>query len=246
MNFIRPTMLLLDSRKEEGKSRNFSVNYDVPLQLDPTKRYVIGLFSSDIWYSWYNVESKNNVLRYYNGRVWADLALQPGAYNITDIDKEIKRLITAKGDQPDNVAISPNFNTLKCRITLSGGYKLDFTPTNSIRTILGFNSRILGTDGAYDGDQNVNITEVTSLVIRCSIVSGSYINGSDSDCIYSFSPNVAPGHLISIKPYQVLYVPISAVTSIPRITMRITDQSGAEVNLNGEHVTYHLYLKYAD
>ena len=239
-------MLLLDSRKGDGKSHNFSVNYDVPLQLDPTKRYVIGLFSSDIWYSWYNVESKNNTFRYYNGRVWAKILLQPGAYNITDIDKEIKRLIKVNGDEPDNVSISPNYNTLKCRVTVSGGYKIDFAQKDSIRTILGFESRTLGTDGTYDGEHNVNITDITSLVIRCSLVSGSYINGSDSDCIYSFSPNVAPGHLISIKPYQVLYVPISAVTSIPRITMRITDQSGAEVNLNGEHVTYHLYLKYAD
>ena len=246
MNYVKETMLFLDSHQGLGKSENFSVNYDTPIQLDPNKRYIIGLFSSDIWYSWYNIDGTNNLFKYNNKALWKELKLQPGAYNIIDIDREIKRLIQADGDIPENISISPNYNTLKCRITLKGSYKIDLTTSNSIRSVLGFTSREFASDGVYDGKYNVNISNIMSLLIRCSIVGGSYVNGCTSDCVFSFSPAVSPGHLISIRPSQILYVPINCISDIPRITMRITDQSNNEVNLNGERVTYHLYLKQAN
>ena len=37
----------------------------------------------------------------------------PDAYNIVDIHAEIKRLVKGKGHDPDNISITPNYNTLK-------------------------------------------------------------------------------------------------------------------------------------
>jgi hypothetical protein len=237
---------LFDSTTGYGTSQNFRVIYNPPLQLDQTKQYVIGLISADIWYLWYNVNSTNNILKYYNGTMWKVTVLLPGAYNILDINTEIKRLITANGDVADNITIIPNYNTLKCRIKIRGSYQIDFTAESSIRTVLGFNSKILSTNGTFDGDTNVNITDINSLLIRCSLVSGSYINGSSSDCLYNFSPNLPPGSLISVRPFQIIYLPIDNCYSISEICMRITDQSDREVDLNGERVTYYLHLKHVE
>ena len=44
------------------------------------------------------------------GLIWR---FPPGAYNIVDINAEIKRLVKAKGHDPDNISITPNYNTLK-------------------------------------------------------------------------------------------------------------------------------------
>ena len=141
------------------------------------------------------------------------------------------------------IIIRPNFNTLKCEIEIKSPYQIDFTIDNSIRSILGFDRILLTKPGKHEGEYGVNITEVNSLLIRCSIVTDSYINGTNSDCICSFSPDVPPGHLIHIRPYQTLYTPINCTYSIPQITMRITDEASNEVNLNGERVTYHLHIR---
>ena len=59
--------------------------------------------------------------------MWVYLVVSPGAYNIVDINAEIQRLalVKAKGHDPDNISITPNYNTLKSRITLAGNYKVD-------------------------------------------------------------------------------------------------------------------------
>jgi hypothetical protein len=238
MNFIKQTQIFLDSRQAGGSSENFTVNFESPLQLDSNKQYEIGLVSANIWYSWFNVNSSNNKFRYHNGSNWVDVAIPPGAYNVDDIASAIKSVVNG-----DYIIIRPNFNTLKCEIDLKSPYKIDFTIPNSIRSILGFESQILSQSGKHAGANRVNITEVNSILIRCSIVTDSYINGTSADCICSFSPDVPPGHLIHINPFQTLYTPINCTYSISQISMRVTDETGKEVDLNGERVTYLLHIR---
>ena len=126
---------------------------------------------------------------------------------------------------------------------LTNNYQIDFTITNGLNSVLGFDNRILTGNGTYDGEHNVNITEINSLLIKCSAVVDSYVNGSSSDVIYNFTPDVPAGSLITIRPFQIMYFPINHSHSIPEISMKITDQSGIEVDLNNERVTYYLHLK---
>jgi hypothetical protein len=243
MSYLRETTLFFDSRKANGISQNFTTKFSPPFQLDQTKQYVIGLVSAEVWYSWYNVNKTNNLFKYNNNTTWKTITLPSGAYNVTDINNEIKRHIVINGDNADSIDITPNYNTLKTRIVLTNNYQIDFTITNGLNSVLGFDNRILTGNGTYDGEHNVNITEINSLLIKCSAVVDSYVNGSSSDVIYNFTPDVPAGSLITIRPFQIMYLPINHSHSIPEISMKITDQSGNEVDLNNERVTYYLHLK---
>ena len=81
------------------------------------------------------------------------------------------------------------------------------------------------------------------LCIHCNIVGGSYDNNMASDIIYSFNPASEPGSLISINPINPVYLPVSAQNDIQYITMKLTDQNGRLINLNGQHVNYLLHLR---
>ena len=99
-----------------------------------------------------------------------DLAVPPGAYNIVDINVEIKRLVKAKGHDPDNISVTPNYNTLKSRITLAGNYKVDLRDGNKsgkLRSVLDFNQKLLSKNGDHDSDRPVNITDINSVAIGC-------------------------------------------------------------------------------
>src|SRR6267154_4715459 len=173
MSLVQETTLFFDSTKGVGSSQNFKIIYNPPLQLDQKKKYVIGLVSSEIWYSWYNVNATNNVFKYNNGTIWKTIILSPGAYNVVDINSEIKRLISSNDDDSTSIEITPNYNTLKSRVVITNSYQIDFTVANSIRTVLGFISKILSTNGIFDSANNVNITDINSLLIRCSVVPDS-------------------------------------------------------------------------
>ena len=243
------TTLFLDSGSaESGSSGNFSVYYNPPIELDINKTYELALISADLWYSWHNIKASNNKFRYSNnsGTNWYNLTLTPGAYNVTDINTEIKRLIKANGHEPDNVTITPNYNTLKSRLTLANGYQVDFTdatiPSN-LRVVLGFKSKLINANGDHDSDNPVNITTINTVQIRCDLISSSYINGSSTDIVHSFSPTVPPGYLLNIQPRNLIYLPINRKSIINSITIRITDQSGNNINLNGERTTFYISLR---
>ena len=97
------------------------------------------------------------------GLIWRS----PGCiYNIVDINAEIKRLVKAKGHDPDNISNTPNYNTLRSRITLAGNYKVDLSNkslSGNLRSVLGFNSKLLSKNGDNDSDRPVNIRTSTAL-----------------------------------------------------------------------------------
>ena len=236
------TVIFLDSEHGFGKSSNFTVYLNPPLHLDLSKEYKIALVSSDLWYSWYNVTTKNNKFKYNNGTDWKTISVSPGAYNIRDLNGEIKRLIKGEDDDDEKIYIRANFNTLKSRVIITGDYQVDFTIPNSLRDLLGQESKTISA-GLNEGKNQVDITNIHSILIKCSLVSSSYLNGSTSDVIYSFSPNQPPGSLLSISPNQLIYVPISKTEQVSSITMKVTNQNDELIDFNGERTTFFISLK---
>ena len=241
------TTWFFDSEQvNNGVSQNFTVPFSPPIQLDSGKRYEVGLISADIWYSWFNITSNNNLLAHQTPaerHVWKTITIPPGAYNIKDIDKEIKEQVRVNGDNPDSISLTPNFNTLKSEFILKGGYYVDLSLPKSIRNVLGFRSIILKSDGQHESKSRVDITEVQSVLIQCSIISESIINGSSGDVLFAFTPNKPPGYLLNVHPNQIINIPVTRTSEISRITFRVTDQEGKEIDLNNERVTYFIRFR---
>ena len=119
----------------------------------------------------------------------------------------------------------------------------DERSSNNLRSLLGFNSKLLSGNGDHDGDALVDITSINSVIIRCSLVIGSYINGSQTDIIHSFSPDKPPGFLLDIQPRYPIYLPIDSRSDISRLTIKVTDQTGREIDLHGERTTLYISLR---
>ena len=236
------TVIFLDSKKGKGKSSNFTTKLNPPVRLDPNKDYKIALVNSELWYSWYNVTTSNNNFKYFNGKDWTTVKVPPGAYNIKDINTEIKNLIEDEGDDGDAITLSANFNTSKTSLRIQGDYKVDFDIDDGLRDLLGYDGQTL-TAGRHSGDRQINITNIHTVLIKCSLVSSSYLNGSTSDVIYNFSPNLPPGSLLSIQPNQLLYIPISRTEQISSITMMVTNQDDEEIDFNEERTTFFIVIK---
>lgn len=202
----------------------------------------IALESMDIWYSWYNISADygNQIFRYYNGSVWKNITIKAGLYALEDINTFIQAGIAGNGDTGANITLAPNFNTGKCILTLLGGYQVDFSASN-LYQILGFVATVFTT--SQEGTSNVNITNgVDRIYVHCDWVTGSIANGINNDVIYSFSVNAKASSRVEIKPFRPLFLPMKVSGLLTRMAIRITDQRGRRVNLNGEDIALQFYL----
>src|SRR6218665_2344256 len=97
------------------------------------------------------------------------------------------------------IFLEPNNNTLKAVLNIVANYVVDFTTANSIRTVLGFNSR-QHTSGYNESENLFDIISISSVMLPGDIIGASYSNGTTGNVIYPFSPNVGPGYKIIEVP----------------------------------------------
>ena len=79
-------------------------------------------------------------------------------------------------------------------------------------------------------------------MVNVDIISGSYVNGSVKNTIYSFFPNVSPGYKIIETPVNLVYLPITLDT-IHSLGVSLTDQNGKLLNLRGENLTIRFHIR---
>ena len=104
------------------------------------------------------------------------------------------------------VKILANPITLKAILKIYNNYQVNFKSGNSLRKLLGFNS--ITYSASQESERVVDILSVNSILVNLDIISGSYVNGIARPTIYSFFPNVSPGHKIVENPKTVIYLPI--------------------------------------
>ena len=211
-----------------------------PLELGTDENWVIGLLSLETYYSFSNINNTNNIFKYSidNGITWKTITLPPGAYEIEQINSEIKRLML-----PDvGIEILVNTVTLGSIVDITAPtYRVDFTVANSISSVLGFNPQIL-TEGYNVSDTVVNILDVNTILVNCNIVNNSYLKGSHAPILYSFFPNVKPGRKIVKEPSTIAYLAVNQ-KYIPNIRIWLTDQDENIIDFRGEVITYRLHMK---
>ena len=102
------------------------------------------------------------------------------------------------------IILEANTATLHSIIRLADGYQIDFTQSNTLRDLLGFESKIL-TDSYNYSKNKVNIIDIHRLHICCDCIVGSLRNGYLSNILFTVVLNEAPGAKIVREPNLVLY-----------------------------------------
>ena len=225
---------------QSGKNSRIETNFVPSLELEGS--YEIALQSIETYYSFPNIDKKNNKIEISleNGTSWNDLTFAVGCYKHKDINEELQRMMVLLGGKKDDIVLKPNKNTFQTIMTISGVVQVNFKVDNSIRTVLGFDEKVYKS-GRHLSEHTVNIMRVNSIFVHTDVIGSAYVNGSQSPVIYSFFPDIPPGGKIIVQPRVLIYLPIS-LSVISRLTSWLTDQENQELNLRGEELTikYHL------
>ena len=224
---------------QSGKNSRISTDFVPSLELEG--RYEIALQSLESYYSFPNVDEKNNKIRVtLDGITWYDLTFAVGCYEHKDINDELQRMLVLIGGKKDDIVLKPNKNTFQTIMTITTNAQVDFSIPNSIRTVLGFNAQIYKS-GRHLSEHTVNIMRVNSIFVHTNVIGSTYVNGAESPVIYSFFPDIPPGGKIIVEPRVLIYLPVT-LSVISRLTSWLTDQKNEALNLRGEELTikYHL------
>ena len=132
-----------------GTNSRLFTRFNPPLVFDPaaTYGYEIALCRLETFYTFHNIDEKNNALRVSidRGQNWFDLKIPVGCYDITGINEalqllvgEVKKDVVQEKKQP-YIVLSGNRNTSKCVLDITSDTTIvDFDINNSIRSLLEF------------------------------------------------------------------------------------------------------------
>ena len=224
---------------QSGKDSIVSTDFAPNLELD--KPYEIALQSFETYYSFPNIDEKNNKIHVsLDGATWHEFTFAVGCYEHKDINKELQRQLVVIGGKKTDITLKPNKNTFQTIMIIAENVLVDFVAPNSIRTVLGFDALAYG-KGRHLSQHTVNIMRVNSIFIHTNVIGSTYVKGSESPVIYSFFPDIPPGGKIIVQPRVLIYLPVS-LSVISRLTSWLTDEENNLLNLRGEELTikYHL------
>ena len=141
------------------------------------------------------------------------------------------------------INISANSNTLKTVLILEKDFQVNFNHQNSVAKILGFTGAKY-TGGFHVSENVVNILNINSILVNIDIISGSYVNGTTKNTIYSFFPKVGPGYKIIETPVNLVYLPITLDTT-DSLEVSITNQDDHLLNLRNKKLTIRFHIREA-
>ena len=206
------------------------------------------------YYSWPNVTSDNNRLVYgIPGGAKKTITFPPGAYEVEDLAKYISVKLKANGDK-GAFELGFSSNTLKSYINVvKVGYSIHISES-TIGPLLGFTltpgvSTTLG-QGEQTSQNKVDITNVQEVLVHCDIMQGVYssLDGDEvklarQTVLDSFTPNVAPGYMITHEPRKLNYAPVLS-NRIEEFRVWLTDQSGNPIDNGTERLTVNLRVRH--
>lgn len=226
---------------------HFNTKFNPPIQLNKNKSYEMALVNLETYYSIPNITSKNNLFKYSpdDGANWVNIDIPTGSYDIEDINDVIQREMKANGhwnatNEEYYISLLANPNTMKAILNVENSYQVSFKFNNSLRRLLGFSSKIYST--SQESERVVDILSINSIFVNTNMISGSYVNGTNKPTIYSFFPNVSPGHKIVEHPKNLIYLPIT-LHVLHSLQITLTDQNFDFLDLRGENVTIRFHIR---
>ena len=123
------------------------------------------------------------------------IILETGSYEISGIQKEIRKQIDGK----EGIELKANLTTLKCKLFIRKGCKVNFNVNNSLASVLGFNTKEYG-PGEHFVENIVNIMQVNTIMVNLDIITNSYVNRTMALVLYNLFPNVS--HCVKIFNHQ--------------------------------------------
>ena len=225
----------------------FKYKLDKAIILNAKEKYVTYLSSFLGWQNVPNIlNGENDNFTYDNpSQISKTFIFEQGGYSISKISSYIDKFIIEKGDQTldqKHITFTLVDETLKIRMFVDTGFRVDFTPSNSVGAILGFNNQVY-LAGTYESTKVIQIQKTSYIQIYCSIAWGCIDqSGKIGNVLYNIPNTIPNGFRIKVEPNPIFEVDME-INLITEIYVWFKDDNGKYLYLNEEDFALTLVIK---
>lgn len=183
------------------------------------------------------------------------ITVPQGLYDLSGLNQAILRELENAGARTDPeplIVLSPDDATQKVEIRFNyPDVSIDFTPIDTFREILGFDSLIYGpypnTPYTQVAPNTAAFNQVNYFLLESDLVNkGIRFNNQYNQIISQVLINVAPGSQIISTPFNPARTNAQELAGSKRTNLRfrLTDDKNRSVNTNGEFFTARIVIHY--
>jgi hypothetical protein len=225
------TLYIDSSKRTTGTNENFTITLSPYI----SRIRKVDIISLEIPFSFYIINSNNNILNFNDGTTNYILTIPEGNYDGTTLPKTLETLF-------NNVSSGFNItyldNTYKLRFQRSSGnFKLIYNGSTS-SFIIGLSSdSALTNDFTCQDISNLsgpNYLLISSNALTRPKVTRSYNSNSQSNILYKVPINVSPGSAIVEKNIYPVQIVFALAQTVKEIDLQLLFPNGNTVNLNGQ------------
>jgi hypothetical protein len=216
------------------------------IHLKPDVSHSVALHSFEATSYFPNLTSANNKFYYTTPDSTEEQVIEflPGAYDISDYNLVIKRILKARKQDPRSILIELTQATARTLIILDKGCKVYFNKPNTWRECLGFGAEDLEADGVYISDKRSRIQTIQKIYMSCNICTGSISSNkiiNKGNILFSFSNTKTFGYPLMLAPNNLAQRQLVTKT-INTIRFEFFDNEGTPVNFMGEPISGELVI----
>jgi len=224
---------------------NSHCHFRLPIiELDSNFQILISISNASIPYSWYNVNTYNNVLRVdFSNDTNISYTFSTGNYNTRTLVSYLSTLMT-------DFTITYNKLTNKMLFTHSS---LNFTFNNTYSTcfeLLGFKRTFSPTSNTLALTSNIccNLNGTRNVNIYCNYQSDNILHADKLDRTFlgSILVNTTPTGVITYENPNNLNKINTLINNLNKINLELCDDKGRPLDLNGVDWSLGLLLEYYD
>ena len=239
MSDIESLQIHLSSKNATSYNNNLTsdCNFTLPMIEVPSQHYLyMSVIHAVIPYSFYQIDSTNNVLLYSINSFNYQLIIAPGNYNIRQLSSFLTNNMTGFTITYNSISNKLNFVHTSSEFTFS----LLSTCLNLIGVKSPFNTSV---NNILISHQNIDIMPHKCLCISSNLVSSSINISSQSELgvLISLPIIESPFSIITYRG-DTLHQQCLYKNAFSTIQIRLTDQNGKPLDLNGIHWAITLQL----
>ncbi len=221
----------------------------------------VELVQAQIWWSARNVHGdenpleKNNLFRLeVDGDAVYDVEIDPGLYNVSDLNSAVNNALINEGLTSGLVILSADRATGKILLTLTTANLQVEWVSMSFFALVGFNESQLVPNGGFTsgvfselGPNIANFSDISSFLVHTNLVQGGIPLGDiENQTIANVQITVPPGGLINYQPNNPirLNAPHLRGTVISENSFYVTDQLNRPVDFGGEFFSLMVLIRY--
>jgi len=220
--------IYLNSTNADNVS-NYNYNFVLPnLEIADGNYIYLSVQYANIPYSFYNINSTNNVLNYTLNSVNYTITITSGNYNITQLVASLKSSMTG---------FTISYNSITNKITFSHStYNFTFLSSSTCQEILGFVKNTAYTSSSLS---LISKNSVSLIPIKCINVVSNLLtyninkaNPNNQSILCCIPVTTQPNSIIEYKNNNNFRSNLF-INQISNIVIKLTDQNNNSLDLNG-------------